>query len=98
MRRSKYSKEFKIEACKLVINNKQSISSSASGLGIGTNVLSRWIKAYKINPEGSFPGSGTKIVTIEDSEKLALQKELKRVTLERDILKKAMAYFVESPK
>jgi|SRR5271170_6389162 len=98
MKRRKFSKEFKIEACKLVLNQHQSIAGTARNLGIGDGLLTKWVKAYRSDPGGAFPGEGTPQVHNNDDRLRKLEKELKRVTMERDILKKAMAYFVESPK
>ena len=98
MKRRKFSKEFKIEACKLVLNQKQSVASTSRDLGIGDGLLAKWVKAYRADPGGAFPGEGTPQVFNNDDRLRQLEKELKRVTIERDILKKAMAYFVESPK
>ena len=65
---------------------------------LATLVLAKWVKAYRADPGGAFPGEGTPQVFNNDDRLRQLEKELKRVTIERDILKKAMAYFVESPK
>lgn len=98
MKRRKFSREFKIEACKLVLNQHQSISSTSRDLGLGDGLLKKWVKAYRADPQGSFPGEGTPQVFNNDDRVRKLERELKRVSMERDILKKAMAYFVESPK
>lgn len=98
MKRRKFSKEFKIEACKLVLNQHKSVASTSRDLGIGDGLLTKWVRAYRRDPGGAFPGEGTPQVFNNDDRLRKLEKELKRVTMERDILKKAMAYFVESPK
>lgn len=96
MKRRKFSREFKIEACKLVLNQQQGIASTTRDLGVGESFLTKWVKAYRADPAGVFPGEGTPQVFNGDDRLPKL--DLKRVTMEREILKKAMAYFVESTK
>jgi transposase len=98
MKRRKFTREFKVEACKMVIEQRQSIVNTAHNLGIGDSLLTKWVKAYRDDPLGAFPGEGTPQVFGNDQRLRAVEAELKRVKMERDILKKAMAYFVESPK
>ncbi|MDF9134214.1 MULTISPECIES: IS3 family transposase [Enterobacteriaceae] len=78
----RYPEEFKIEAVKQVVDRGHSVSSVATRLGITTHSLYAWIKAYG-------PDSSTnKVQSDAQAEIRRLQKELKRVTDERDILKK----------
>jgi transposase len=98
MKRRKFSKDFKIGACKLVLNERQSIASTSRDLGIVGSLLTKWVRAYRADPGGAFSGEGTPQVFNNDDHLRRLEKELKRVTMERDILKKAMAYFVDAPK
>ncbi len=98
MKRRKFSKEFKIEACKLVLEHHQSVTGTSRDLGVDYGLLKKWVRAYQADPKGAFPGEGTPQVFGNDDRVRKLESELKRVTMERDILKKAMAYFVESPK
>ncbi|MES3583805.1 transposase, partial [Enterobacter bugandensis] len=79
----RYPEEFKIEAVKQVVDRGHSISSVATRLDITTHSLYAWIKKYG-------PDSSTnKEQSDAQAEIRRLQKELKRVTDERDILKKA---------
>lgn len=96
--RRKFTREFKVEACNLILKQHQGIAATSRNLGITDNILSRWVKAYREDPEGAFPGEGTAQILGNDPRIRELEKELKKTRLERDILKKAMAYFVESPK
>lgn len=50
MKRRKFSREFKIEVCKLVLNEQQSIASTSRGLGVGESLLTKWVKAYRTDP------------------------------------------------
>ncbi|MCT7046291.1 IS3 family transposase, partial [Salmonella enterica subsp. enterica serovar Soahanina] len=78
----RYPEEFKIEAVKQVVDRGYSVSSVATRLDITTHTLYAWIKKYG-------PDSSTnKEQSDAQAEILRLQKELKRVTDERDILKK----------
>ncbi len=89
MSAKRYPEEFKIEAVKQVVDRGHSVSSVATRLGITTHSLYAWIKAYG-------PDSSTnKVQSDAQAEIRRLQKELKRVTDERDILKKAAAYFAK---
>ena len=92
----KYTKEFKLEACKMVLEIGQQTKTTAENLGINSSMLGRWISEYKKNKNNSFPGNGK--LNPEDLKMRELEKKLNRVTMERDILKKAMAYFVNQPK
>ena len=85
----RYPEEFKIEAVKQVIDCGHSVSSVTTRLDITTHSLYAWIKKYG-------PDSSTnKEQSDAQAEIRRLQKELKRVTDERDILKKAAAYFAK---
>ena len=84
-----YPEEFKIEAVKQVVDRGHSVSSVETRIGITTHSLYAWIKTYG-------PDSSThKVRSDAHAEIRRLQKELKRVTDERDILKKAAAYLTK---
>jgi len=89
MSRRRYSEEFKIEAVKQVTENAYSITDTAKRLGIHPTSLSSWIKIFE-SPETI---EKHKHENTSAAEIKKLQKELKRVTEERDILKKAAVYF-----
>jgi transposase len=90
LQRRKYNSEFKTEAVRLVLNGK-SITDVASDLGINPNVLSRWRREYLNDNKHAFPGKGH--LRPEDERIRQLERQLRDVTEERDILKKAMAIF-----
>lgn len=85
-----YPAEFRESSAKLALESDQPISQTARELGITASKLYCWIKAYSGSDErhGSVKESSTEEVK-------RLKKELSRVTLERDILKKAAAYFAK---
>ena len=89
MARRTYSEEFRIEAVKQVLENGYSITDTAHRLGIHPDSLRNWIKRLE-SPEAI---QKHKILDESQVEIKKLQKELKRVTEERDILKKAAVYF-----
>jgi len=96
--RKTYTKEFKVEAVKLVLDGKQTLTETAANLGVGLSTLGRWKSNYlKANHQTktAFPGKGN--LSPHDAELKALQKENERLKRERDILKKAMAYFTQVP-
>jgi transposase len=89
--RRSYGTEFKRDAVKLVIDRGRNAREVARGLGINENVLYRWIKQYREDPENAFPGNGN--LKPEDAELRRLRRELEDVKEERDILKKAVGIF-----
>lgn len=87
--RAQYTLEFKQEAVRLV-RSGQSIATASGSLGIAEQTLRNWLKA---DDAGKLNGSGTKQVNAEQMEIARLRKELAEARMERDILKKAAAYF-----
>ena len=92
MSNKRYSEEFKIEAVKQVVDHGHSVASVADRLGVTTHSLYAWKKKYGPDKE-AYRADADK-----DAEIRRLKKELKRATDERDILKKAAAYFANQPK
>jgi transposase len=84
-----YSEEFRIEAVKQVTQNGYSINDTAQRLGVHPDSLRSWIKRLE-SPEAQIKHQ---VEQSANAEIKRLQKELKRVTEERDILKKAAVYF-----
>ena len=94
-RRREYSREFKKSAVELVCNGR-SASSVANELGICSTVICRWVKESKKGEAGNvrvFPGRGNP----RDEEVTRLRKENTDLREANEILKKAMAFFVEKP-
>lgn len=89
MSSKRYTEEFKIGAVKQVTECGYSASKVARRLGVNAHSLYAWIKKY-----GKGPAHATS-VDEQQAEINRLRKELKRVTEERDILKKATAYFAK---
>ncbi len=80
--RRRFSEEFKIEAVKLVTEQKYKVSEAARNLGVADNLLRRWMDKYAEIEDAT-----------ENEELKRLRAEVKRLRMERDILKKATAFF-----
>ena len=93
--RRTYDKEFKSEAVRLVLEEGYSAAEVERNLGIGANIVSRWVRESKEDPDHAFPGKGR--LKPPEEEIRNLQRELARVKRERDILKKAVAIFSTDP-
>lgn len=91
MVRRKYTKEFKIEAVRLAEDSDGSVDEVAHELGIHPNTLYKWRRQYLAHGGEAFPGRGK--LKPADDEVRQLRRELARVRQERDILKKALAFF-----
>jgi len=91
MQRKKFSREFKLEAVNLIRERGVSIARAARDLDINVNMLRRWAKEFGSDPKHAFPGLGQ--MKPEQLEIDRLRKEVAKLKAERDILKKAAAYF-----
>ena len=85
----RYPDEFKIEAVKQITEKRYPIAEVASRLGVSQHSLYKWVKGYGL------PESERIETQSQQAELRRLKAELKRVTEERDILKKAAAYFAK---
>ena len=92
MSNKRYTEEFKIEAVRQIIDRGYSVAETARRLGTTTHSLYAWKKKY--GPDSA----EHQVKTESDQEIRRLKKELRRVTEERDILKKAAVYFANQPK
>ena len=88
----RYSQEFRQEAVKLVIEEKISCHGAARRLSLAPSTLAYWVKAYKAGKLGEI-GKAQKPLTEVEMEVAQTKKKLAEVNMERDILKKAAAYF-----
>jgi transposase len=96
MGRRVFTADFKREAVKLVLERGVSKSQAARDLGLHVNVLRGWIKDAQTNGKDAFPGRGKQ--RPDDAEVARLRRELAKTQTERDILKKAIAYFAKEPR
>jgi transposase len=90
-KRKTYTAEFKLAAVKMITDQKLSVAEVARRLGVGENLLHTWKKAVAKSGADALPGSGH--LTPLEEENRRLKAEVKRLTAERDILKKATAFF-----
>lgn len=93
MRRRKFSREYKLEAVKLVRERGVGVARAARDLDVHENVLRKWVREYSSDPAQAFPGHGQ--MKPEQLELERLRKEVAKLKAERDILKKAAAYFAK---
>jgi transposase len=93
MERRRYGREFKLEAVKLVQERGVTVAQAARDLDIHANLLRNWVKAFAADPQQAFPGQGQ--MKPEQLEIERLRREVTKLKAERDILKKAAAYFAK---
>jgi transposase len=92
--RRTYTREFKIEAVKLLSNSDKSVDTMAETLGVSRSSLNRWQREFGADPDQAFPGNGQR--KERDEEVARLQKALREAQMEVEILKKAVAIFTRS--
>ena len=92
-KQGRYPKEFKIEAVRLLNAGDKPASELAMELDVKRTLLYRWRDQLGSKGESAFSGKAGRPKNDQLSEVVKLKKELKDVTEERDILKKAAAYF-----
>jgi transposase len=85
MQRRKFSREFKVEAVKLVRERGVSVAQAGRDLGVHENVLRKWVKELGSDPVQAFPGHGQ--MKPEQLEIERLRREVTKLKAERDILK-----------
>lgn len=94
-KRKTYTPEFKQEAVRLITDQRYGVAETARNLGVNGNMLRRWKQEYTTNATAAFPGNGR--LTPDQEALRQLREENKRLKMERDILKKAMRFFVNEP-
>ena len=90
-KRRQYTEEFKQEAVRLVTEHGYGVTEAARNLGINAKMLGRWKRQAEWQTNGSSSSNGH--MTAEHAELLQLRKEVKRLRMEREILKKATLFF-----
>jgi transposase len=91
MGKGNFTEDFKLDAIKQITERGHSVADVSSRLGVSTHSLYAWLKRYAVPP-------ATAVREDQASEIRRLKQELSRVTEERDILKKATAYFAKDAK
>ena len=93
--RTTYTAEYKLAAVTMITEQKLAFAEVARRLGVGENCLRTWRQAARQRGEAAFPGQG-RLSPAED-ELRRLRAEVYRLRAERDLLKKAAAYFANPP-
>jgi transposase len=91
MQRRKFGREFKIEAVRLIKERGVAVAQASRDLDVHENVLRKWVKELSADPAQAFPGAGQ--MKPDQLEIDRLRREVSKLKAERDILKKAAAYF-----
>ncbi len=92
-KRKNYTRQFKLDTVKLVTEEKYSASEVSRNLGIGNGTVQRWVREYNAQQTEAFTGNGR--MSPEQEKIKKLEAEVKRLKMEREILKKATAFFVK---
>ena len=90
-KRTVYSRDFKIEAVKLVTDQNYSIAEAADSLGVSASAMRAWVGKYQSEGQNAFPGRGK--LPPDQEELRRLREENRRLKMDREILKKATAFF-----
>ena len=93
--RRKFSAEFKSEAVRTVLEGGRSVAEVARGLDIASSVVNRWVRQAEID---SGKGPKDALTTAEKQELAQLRREVRQLREEREILKKAAAFFAKESK
>ena len=93
MGRRRHDRAFKLEAVRLVREGGIAVAQAARDLDLNENMLRRWVKEFSSDPQHAFPGQGQ--MKPEQLEIERLRREVIRLKAERDILKKAAAFFAK---
>ena len=93
MERRRFTREFKLEAVKLIKERGVSVTQGSRDLSVHGTVLRNWVKAFASDPQQAFPGHGQ--LKPEHAEIARLKREVTKLKAEQDILKKAAAYFAK---
>ena len=95
MARRTYTRGFKLQALRMLSDQGLSVAEVARRLGVGANCLRNWRQAARDQGEAAFPGPGNPSPADEGLRRL--RAEVQRLRAERDLLKKAAAYFASPP-
>lgn len=94
MPRRYFSPEFKVEAASTVLDNGLGIREACQTFDVGGSTMRRWVKQLRQERDGS-PQTGTRPLTPEQRRIQELEAQVRQLEQEKDILKKATAFFVQ---
>ena len=89
-RRGRYPKEFRRDAAALVIDQQRTVADVAKELGVVEQTLGNWVRQERIDR-----GEREGLSSDEREEMAKLRREVKRLTMERDLLKRSVAFWVK---
>ena len=89
-RRGRYPKEFRRDAAALVIDQHRTVADVAREIGVIEQTLGNWVRQERID-RGEREGTTTEM----REENVRLRREVKRLTMERDLLKRSVAFWVK---
>ena len=92
MKNKNYTSEFKVKAVEMLKESQKTLGQVSKELGIGDSTLSKWKQQYEA---GAFQSEPSKVSSSSEKEIARLTAELRRKTMEVDILKKATAFFAK---
>ena len=93
--RRKFTAEYKAEVVRLVLEGGKTVGQVSRDLDITESAVRQWVKQARIDAGQGAPGA---LTTAERSELVALRREAKQLRMEREILKKAAAFFAKESK
>jgi transposase len=91
--RRSFSREFKLEAVRQIIEQNRTIAEVSRELGIGAGQVGRWKQQFLTDREDAFPGNGR--LKVADEELRRLERENRQLRLELEFVKKTAAYFAK---
>jgi transposase len=91
--RKRYTREFKQDAVRLVTEQGYTRAEAARNLGLNANMLCRWVQELEADEAEAFRGNGK--ARVQQQELRRLREENRRLKLEREILKRAAAFFAK---
>ena len=91
-KKREFTREFRAEAVRLVLEQKQPVTNAARDLGVSISALSKWVRQAKVEA-GRGPAGA--LTTEERTELAQLRREVRTLRMEREILKKATAFFAK---
>lgn len=95
--RKTYTRDFKLTAASMVLDDNRSIQDVCATLDVGSTALRRWVDQVRKERQKGQPVTGTKSISNEQRELQQLRAKIKRLETEAEILKKATALLMSDP-
>lgn len=93
--RRRFTKEYKAEVVRLILDGGKTVGQVSRDLDLTESAVRQWVKQARIDAGQGAPGA---LTTAERAELVALRREAKQLRMEREILKKATAFFAKESK